>query len=254
MPLVWGPWSARRFRLDRMSLGDLVRAYFTYYAIQIYLLLAVIAVLLAIAWAESATGPLLAAALMALLYPLVEYCVHRYVLHSRLLYKSPYTAKLWKRIHYDHHQNPHDLAVLFGALYTTLPVIAIVTLPLGWLVAGKAGAAAAFAAGCVIFCFYEFVHCVEHLPFKPKSRWLREVKRRHLAHHFHNEQGNYGITSNLWDQVFHTFYDRPSEWPKSPTAFNLGYAGEDRERYPWVARMSAADEEFAEARRRRASA
>ncbi len=254
MPLVWGPWSAKRFRLDKMRLGDLVRAYFTYYAIQIYLLLALGGAVLAVRRAESPGGPIFAALLMVLLYPLVEYCVHRYILHSRLLYRSPYTAKVWKRIHYDHHQNPHDLAVLFGALYTTLPVIALVTLPIGWLIAGEAGAAAAFATGCVIFSFYEFIHCIEHLPFKPKARWLRDLKRRHLAHHFHNEQGNYGITSNLWDHAFQTFYNLPAECPRSPTVFNLGYAGEERERYPWVASLSAADEEFAEARRRRASA
>ena len=62
--------------------------------------------------------------------------LHRWVLHATWLYKSPLTAKVWKRIHYDHHQNPHDLSVLFGALYTTLPAILLITLPLGWLVGG----------------------------------------------------------------------------------------------------------------------
>ena len=69
------------------------------------------------------------------------------MLHNRLLYKSQLTAKVWKRIHYDHHQNPHDLSVLFGALYTTLPPILLLTLPIGWLIGGAAGAAAAMAAG-----------------------------------------------------------------------------------------------------------
>ena len=38
-----------------------------------------------------------------------------YVLHGRYLYRSSWTAALWKRIHYDHHQDPNDLHVLFGS-------------------------------------------------------------------------------------------------------------------------------------------
>ena len=32
-----GVWAGRKYCLDKMSLGDLVRAYFTYYAILVYL-------------------------------------------------------------------------------------------------------------------------------------------------------------------------------------------------------------------------
>ncbi len=254
MRLIWGPWDAQPRLLSRMGYRDLLVAYFTYYAIQVYLLCMIAGTALAVLWAESWPGPTLAALGTVLVYPLVEYLVHRYVLHSRLLYRSPWTAKVWKRIHYDHHQNPNDLGVLFGALYTTLPTIALITLPLGWAIAGRAGAAAAFAAGCGVFAFYEFCHCVQHLPVSPRNRWLRDIKRRHLAHHFHNEQGNFGITSNIVDRIVGTFYDPPGTRPKSPTVFNLGYAGPERERYPWVAEMSGDDPDDARARRRRPGA
>ncbi len=249
MGWIWGPWTCRRYALDRMSLGELVRAFFTYYAVLVYLLLAAIAAGLAVHWATDWRGPLLAVVLTLALYPLIEYLLHRYLLHSRLLYRLPQTARLWKRIHYDHHRDPHDLGVLFGALYTTLPTIALITLVIGGLVAGRAGAAAAFATGCLVFTFYEFCHSVQHLPYKPRNRWLRDIKRRHLAHHFHNEQGNFGITSNLWDRLFGTFYDPPGSRPRSMTARNLGYDGEEREKYPWVARLSEPEEENAPPRR-----
>ncbi len=251
MPLIWGPWSKDVRLLDRMSFRDLLRAYFTYYAIQAYFLLAAVFIVLAVRWSEHPLRTLLAAAVMLLLYPLVEYGLHRYVLHARFLYKNPYTARLWKRIHYDHHQNPNDLSVLFGALYTTLPMLALVTMPIGYLIDGPAGLAAAFATGCLLFAFYEFCHCVQHLAVVPRNKWLRDIKRRHLAHHFHNEQGNFGITNNLWDHLVGTFYDPPNTRPKSPTAFNLGYTEEERRRYPWVAALSADDTTYARARRRR---
>ncbi|GBD43445.1 hypothetical protein HRbin40_00918 [bacterium HR40] len=252
MRLVWGPWDPEPRLLNRMGFRDLLRAYFTYYAIQVYLLCVVAGGLLAARWAESWEGPALAALVTVLVYPFVEYLVHRFVLHSRWLYRSRFTARVWKRIHYDHHRNPNDLGVLFGALYTTLPTIALVTLPLGGLIGGAAGAAAAFAAGSAVFAFYEFCHCVQHLPVSPKNRWLRDIKRRHLAHHFHNEQGNFGITSSLVDRLVGTFYDPPHTRPKSPTVFNLGYTGPERERYPWVAQSSAEERTSARARRRRA--
>ena len=33
---------------------------------------------------------------ISVLYPLVEYAVHRWLLHSRFLYKQAWTAKVWK--------------------------------------------------------------------------------------------------------------------------------------------------------------
>ena len=124
------PWHGRKYFLDRMTLGDLVVAFFTHHSILVYLGLAALGAGYAVATTEAWRGPALAVLAVAVLYPFVEYSLHRWVLHARWLYKSPRTAKVWKRIHYDHHQNPHDLSVLFGALYTTLPPIFLLTLPI----------------------------------------------------------------------------------------------------------------------------
>ncbi|RMD61311.1 MAG: fatty acid hydroxylase family protein [Alphaproteobacteria bacterium] len=221
-----------------MDLKDLIRVYFTYPAVIVYLVLGGAG----FAWAvlrASALWPLAAAVgLVALVYPLVWYLLHRFVLHGRFLYRHRFTAKVWKRIHFDHHQDPHDLRVLFGALYTTVPTIGLVTVPIGWAVGGEAGAAAAFAAGMLTTCFYEFAHCIQHLNHTPKSPALRRIKRLHMAHHFHNETGNFGITSFVWDRLFGTLYEKPSEVPRSASVFNLGYTTAEAERYPWVARLS----------------
>ena len=250
--LTWGPWSGHDFFLDKMSLGDLTKAFFTHYSIQVYLVLSLVAVWISSQLAyEGWVGPMTAAVVTWLLYPIVEYTVHRFLLHSPAMFKSKSTAAVWKRIHFDHHQNPHDLSVLFGALYTTLPTITLITLPLGAIIAGSAGAAAAFAAGCAIFMVYEFVHCVQHLPFTPKIAWLRDLKHHHLSHHFHSEQGNYGITNEAVDKVFGTHYAKPKDVPRSPTRFNLGYDDEMRARFPWVAEISQSDDVYAKRRKRR---
>lgn len=232
------PWRGRKYFLDKMTLRELIWAYVTYPAIQAYACLFVVAVVLAVLWSSSLAVAALAVVLTVLVYPLVEYLLHRYVLHGAWLYRRPQTAALWKRIHFDHHQDPNDLGVLFGALYTTLPTIAVITLPLGWLVDGPGGAATAFATAMPVICIYEFCHCIQHLPFTPRFAYLRAIKKRHLAHHFHSEKGNYGITSSFLDRLFGSFYDSPKSFPRSVTVYNLGYCGEEVVRYPWVAELS----------------
>ncbi len=231
-------WRSQEHLLDRMTLRGLVNAYFTYPAIQVYLLLAVISTGATIYLLEALLPVIAAAILAALVYSLVWYLLHRFVLHGRYLYKSAHTAALWKRIHFDHHQNPNDLAVLFGGLHTTLPTIAVVTIGLGWLIGGPAGAAAAFASGLLTTCFYEYCHCIQHLDYKPRFKFLQRIKRLHLAHHFHSERGNFGITNFLWDRLLSTYYARPGFVPRSETVRNLGYTGAECERYPWVAELT----------------
>ncbi|MEA3052765.1 MAG: hypothetical protein QOG72_1668 [Sphingomonadales bacterium] len=239
----------REHHLDKMTLRELVAAYFQYPAIIAYLALSAAAIGLYAARPAPLAPTLVAVAAASLIYPLVWYLLHRWVLHSKWMWKSRLLSPTWKRIHYDHHQDPNHLEVLFGALHTTLPTIALGVLPVGWAIgalmapatpgAPLGAALAAFATGLVTTCFYEFVHCIQHLAYKPKRKWLVEMKRRHMAHHFHDETGNFGITSFLWDRLFGTFYDKASDRPaKSPTVFNLGYTPEVAEKYPHVARLS----------------
>lgn len=232
-----GMWDKSHY-LNKMTFRELVVAYFQYYAIQAYLLLAVVAGIVAYLNPTTLLRGTASALVAMIFYPAAWYLLHRFVLHGQWMFKSPLTAKTWKRIHYDHHQDPNHLEVLFGALWTTLPTIALVTVPFGYLIGGVGGGAVALASGLLMTCFYEFAHCVQHLAYKPKAKWLADMKARHMAHHFHDETGNFGITDFSWDRLFGTFYERADRSAKSPTVFNLGYDEETAKRYPWVARQS----------------
>ena len=233
-PAFW----KREHHLDKMTLKELIVAYVQYPAIIGYVLLALVAIGLYF-WQPAPLLPTLAAVGVAtFVYPLVWYVLHRWVLHSRWMFKVPALAATWKRIHYDHHQDPNHLEVLFGALHTTVPTIGIATIPIGYAIGGFGGACAAFATGLITTCVYEFVHCIQHLAYKPRSKWLAEMKKRHMAHHFHDENGNYGITTFAWDKLFGTYYDRAERPQKSPTVFNLGYTPEVAKRWPKVAELS----------------
>ena len=228
----------REHHLDRMNLKQLVVAYFQYPAVIAYLLLATAAIGVWFAYPASALATIASAAVAVLLYPLVWYSLHRWVLHSRWMFKVPLLAATWKRIHYDHHQDPNRLEILFGALHTTLPPIMLMTMPIGYLFGGIGGAAAGFASGLLTTAFYEFCHCIQHLAYTPKHPMLVKMKQRHMAHHFHDETGNFGITNFFWDRLFGTGYAKVSERKKSPTVFNLGYTPEIAKIYPKVAELS----------------
>ena len=237
-----GFWSDKEYHLDRMDLRGLAAAYFQYYAIAIYFLVALLSGAVAFMGVIGGSAPVLPVFLAMVatffIYPVVWYLLHRYVLHSRWMWKSPVTAGTWKRIHYDHHSDPNNLKVLFGALYTTLPTVALATMPVGYALAGWTGALAALFTGVVQTCVYEFFHCIQHLGYAPKWSWVREIKKFHMAHHFHNEHGNYGITNLWWDKVFGTFYDGAAARPRSATVFNLGYDEEVAKTYPYVAKLT----------------
>lgn len=232
-----GFWQRSHY-LDRMNLRELISAYFQHYTIITYLALTVACLGIYIWRPASPLQGALSLLAAAVAYPLVWHLLHQFVLHGQWMYKIKPMAATWKRIHYDHHQDPNHLEVLFGALHTTVPTIAAATLPIGWLIGGIGGAAAAFGMGMLLTCYYEFVHCIQHLAFKPKAKFLIHMKQRHMEHHFHDEDGNFGITNYWWDHILGTYYERKDRGQRSPTVFNLGYTDEVAKDYPWVKELS----------------
>ncbi len=237
--LVWGrAWHGRSYDLGRMSLRELWAAYLTYPAISLYACLAVLAGAYALLTAWHWQQIVVPTVAVLIVYPLAWYGLHRFVLHGRWLYRMHWSAALWKRIHFDHHQDPHRLEVLFGSSLNTIPTMLVITLPVGYELAGWTGFAAGFCTALVTTCVYEFVHCIQHLNYKPKNRFVQKLKRDHLLHHFQSEKVNYGIVSFLPDELFNSYVADPKDCPKSPTVFNLGYDLEEAKRYPWVMELT----------------
>ncbi|WDI32701.1 sterol desaturase family protein [Hyphococcus flavus] len=247
-------WKEEEYLLNRMTFDDLVKAYVTYPAIQVYALIVLVALITGFATMTSLTLFAVAFVVGALMFPVAWYLIHRFVLHGSWMYKTPYLASLWKRVHYDHHRFPNDLSVLFGGLHTTLPTILFAAGPVGWWINGLSGACAAIAGTVVMTCYTEFLHAGQHLAFEPKSKFWKTIKARHLAHHFHNESGNFGIAEFFWDKAFGTFYAETADAPRSATARNLGYTDETAKKFPWVKELTDAEPEKRQAMRSRGAA
>lgn len=230
-------WEGKKYHLEDMQFSELVKAYIQYPAIQVYFFIGIAGISYISVNSSWSILHAIIASLVVVIYPLIWYLLHRFVLHGRYLYKLQTFAKVWKRIHYDHHRDPNDLRVLFGALHTTLPTVAIFSMPIGWAIDGLAGSIVAIVAGVFVTMFYEFCHCIQHLHYTPNIRFLKSIKRLHLLHHFRNENGNYGITNYVCDRLFGTYYDKQDKWEKSPTVFNLGYDEKEAALYPWVEKL-----------------
>ncbi|UPO79010.1 fatty acid hydroxylase family protein [Parasaccharibacter sp. TMW 2.1888] len=230
----------RSYDLGKMNLSQLWAAYLTYPTILLYFALIIGTAILSLYLRHSWWGVLIPIPIIVAVYPTAWYIIHRYILHGRWFYRNPITASMWKRIHFDHHQDPHLLEVLFGSPLNTVPTMMVITMPIGWLIGGWGGAFSALSTALVMTCIYEFFHCIQHLAYKPRWQWVVYIKQLHVLHHFHDEDGNYGITNYLPDRLMGTFYRAAKERPRSPYVFNLGYTVEEAERYPWVMRRTGA--------------
>jgi sterol desaturase/sphingolipid hydroxylase (fatty acid hydroxylase superfamily) len=125
-------------------------------------------------------------------WTLLEYLIHRFVLHG---------IKPFSDWHAAHHARPMALisapTVLTAALF-----IALVFLPL--LACGNAADAWAVTLGAVAgYLHYSVVHHATH-HWRTRGVWFRERKRWHALHHHAAGGRHYGVTTSFWDRVFKT--------------------------------------------------
>lgn len=126
------------------------------------------------------------------LWTIVEYGLHRFVLHG---------VQPFHRWHLQHHQRPLALICAPTILSATLFGV-LVFFPA--LMLGNLWSACALTLGMLVgYLAYAMTHHATH-HWHGNNAWLRHRKRWHALHHFrHIEQpGRYGVTSAFWDYVF----------------------------------------------------
>lgn len=133
-----------------------------------------------------------------------EYTTHRFLLHAPPQ-RNAFILSLQHRLHYDHHVNPSALDLLFLPLWFALPVAALTT-AVYYAVTRDLALTGALLAGSVLgLLYYEWVHYVAHIPFVPRTRYGRWIKKYHLWHHFKSEKLWFGVTNPSMDVVGRTY-------------------------------------------------
>ena len=133
-----------------------------------------------------------------IIFTLIEYLAHRYAYHS-----GEYRVEgHWQyKVHGYHHDFPKDeerlvmpiwlafilLGLFFGVFYMFLGKYAFFFFP-GFL----------FGYG-----YYLLIHYLVHA-YKPPKGYFRFLWRHHHLHHSKFENSAFGVSTRLWDMVFHT--------------------------------------------------
>jgi sterol desaturase/sphingolipid hydroxylase (fatty acid hydroxylase superfamily) len=146
-------------------------------------------------------GTLLLFGLGVLLWTLIEYLLHRHVFHLNAT--SPAGRLRSFMAHGYHHEFPDDKMRLVAPplMSWTFGVIAGL---LYFLVLGEGLWLQVFVGTVAGYLAYDWIHYYTHHfhPRNPVGRW---VQRYHLKHHFQGGDARFGISSPLWDYVFHTY-------------------------------------------------
>ena len=134
-------------------------------------------------------------------WTLIEYLMHRFVFHQRLLGAGGARDNL------RHHARVDWFA---PAVYRVALALALTgVLMLAGLAFREVRPFGAITLGLIAgWLFYEGLHRRIHVaaPIGGYGRWAR---RHHLSHHFADAQRNHGVTSPLWDFVFGTYLPAP---------------------------------------------
>ena len=133
-------------------------------------------------------------ALVGLLsWTLIEYLLHRFVLHG---------LQPFKRWHAEHHARPTALICAPTLLSATLFLLLVFLPALGL---SNLWAACALMLGVISgYLAYAITHHAVH-QWRGNSQWLKQRKLWHALHHARAAQpGRYGVSSNFWDRVWGT--------------------------------------------------
>jgi cyclopropane-fatty-acyl-phospholipid synthase len=126
-------------------------------------------------------------------WTLIEYLLHRFVLHG---------MQPFKRWHAEHHARPTAL-ICAPTLFTSTLFLVLVFLPALLLV--ELWVANALTLGMVAgYLAYATTHHATH-HWRGSSQWLKQRKQWHALHHAKESQpGRFGVSSGFWDRVWGT--------------------------------------------------
>jgi uncharacterized RDD family membrane protein YckC len=140
----------------------------------------------------------------AVLFHLTEYGFHRFLFHAPPS-GWPWLLRLQHRLHYDHHTDPARLDLLFLPLWFALPNLLLTGLA-AWGLSGDWQKAASLVLGATLaLLHYEWVHYAAHIPYRPRTKFGRWMKKYHLWHHFKNEHYWFGVSNPVLDFLSRTY-------------------------------------------------
>jgi len=128
------------------------------------------------------------------LWTLMEYFLHRVALH-RIAYFVP--------MHGLHHSAP--LAYVGTPTWLSVSLLGAGLFAPAWGLFGLSIATGITVGVMAGYVYYGLVHhLIHHRRGGPLAGLLQGLRASHLRHHYSPQQGNFGVTTGIWDRVFGT--------------------------------------------------
>lgn len=154
-----------------------------------------------------------------LLWIFGEHPAHKYILHMRRP-RSAFGRKLMARLHYDHHRDPTNPALLFLPFWVSAPLL-LLGLVIPWLIRADWTYGLSFLAGLSsVMVYYEWMHFAMHQRLHLNNRFYKRVFDGHMRHHYMNERYWFGVSNPVGDWLWSSYPDANSV-EKSATARDL---------------------------------
>lgn len=137
-------------------------------------------------------------------YATMEYLVHRFLMH-----RFPSVFPMIYKGHALHHRHPNDVRHLFSAVPYDITAYGVFYLIL-LAVTRDWPLTAAIVAGTSLYqLYYQWMHYAAHRPIKPITPWGRWMKKKHLLHHFLDDESWYGVSHPVLDVLLGTDKAKP---------------------------------------------
>lgn len=139
------------------------------------------------------------------LWTFSEYMLHRFIFHFRPRNKTQ--EKIIYLFHGIHHHQPQCKTRLVMPPVVSVPMAAIFyglfTLVFGVLLGMPEWVKPMVGGFTIGYLAYDLTHYATH-HFPMRSGIFKYLKRYHMQHHYKTPDQRFGVSSPLWDVVFHT--------------------------------------------------
>jgi sterol desaturase/sphingolipid hydroxylase (fatty acid hydroxylase superfamily) len=135
-----------------------------------------------------------------------EYTLHRFLFHYSA--KSERAKRIFFLFHGVHHAQPQCKTRLVMPPVVSIPMALIFyglfTLIISTLLKAPAWVPATFSGFITGYLVYDLTHYATH-HFPMRRGIFKFLKRYHMQHHYKTPNMRFGVSSPLWDIVFHTY-------------------------------------------------
>ena len=133
-------------------------------------------------------------------WTLFEYGFHRFVFHFTP--RGEFQERISFLFHGVHHQYPNDKKRLVMPITLSLLIALLLFTLFGALFGSLSWA---FSSGFTLgYLIYDMTHYSIHHFRRPKTKWLKNLWKAHIDHHYRDSTRGFGVSSSFWDRIFGT--------------------------------------------------